>query len=101
MTRPIGFYGCNTGYELISGIIDTWGESLELLNDGDRFYLLHIITERIGLNSPDYPTDACDEACGRIVAKELPPEQMAALIRRSRIKALSRWVIGDATTTTH
>lgn len=82
MSTNLGFYGCNYDYQLITDIMESWGDDLYGLEDCDRYYLIHMISEYIGLIHFVHQdtTEAADELGSRIIAHELPAPQLKALM---------------------
>ncbi len=79
--KPLGFFGCNYDYVLITDIMESWGDNLQNLPDCDRYYLISLISENVGLfHLTEETSENAEEINGRIMGGELPQPQMQALI---------------------
>jgi hypothetical protein len=81
MAKPLGYWGCNYDYPLISDISQTFGDTLQNLPASDRVWLLARISLRyLHKSDPNAEiTSDAQEIINRL--EELPPNQMAALIQ--------------------
>ncbi|NJL65020.1 MAG: hypothetical protein HC903_28530 [Methylacidiphilales bacterium] len=94
--KPLGFFGCNYDYVLITDIMETWGDNLQNISDCDCYYLIHVASEYINFHYlTEDPTNVVDELTTRIIARELPASQVQALIsaivNKSSTKPLGYW----------
>jgi hypothetical protein len=80
--QAISHYGFDNSHKLIADIWKTWGDNLEYLPDSDRYYLIYICSEYIGLHwIKEDASESADKISARIIAGELPITQVQKLIR--------------------
>ncbi len=94
MSKPLGYYSCNYDHQLITDVMETFGDNLQELSETDQAWLLSKIGHYYwDSHCGESASDAADELIARLY--ELPRNQLACLLRavvnKSMTKPLTYW----------
>lgn len=71
MSKPLGYWGCNYDYQLITDVMETFGDNLQNMGETDQAWLIGKLGDYYwSCFCDDAGSDAADELIARLY--ELP-----------------------------